>query len=78
MPSHTSSIEEHGQVGCPPLIASGLNLDANRNFVAREGDFLDDDISDRDVVGIGNTHRHGIDRNAPHAEVMDRGFGTTR
>ena len=77
-PGNPSAVEEDGQVSRPFFVALGLELDADRNFVAGEGDFLHDDIADGDVVRIGNSHRHGIDRNPASAEVMHRGFCPAR
>ena len=67
---HSATIEKHRQVRHPLLIALRLDLDADRHLVAGEGDFLHDDVADRDVIGIGNANRHGIDRNPADTQVV--------
>ena len=78
LPGHPTTIEQHRQVRHALFIALRLDLDADRHLVAGEGDFLHDDIADRDIIGIGNANRHGIDRNPADTQVVRRFLDAAR
>ena len=73
-----SSVEAHRQLGGAFFVALRLQLDANGNFVTGEGDVLHDDVADRDIIGIGDANRDGVNRNATGAKITDHRLGATR
>ena len=48
------------------------------DFVTGEGDVLHDDVADRDIIGVGDSHRDGINRDPTGAEITDHRLSATR
>ena len=71
LPGDPAAVEAYRQVGAALFVALGLKLNADRNLVPGEGHILHDDIADRNVVGIGDPHRHGVDRNPACPQITN-------
>ncbi len=77
-PRDVTPVQSHAQPGRALLVALGANLHANGNLVSGERDVLHDDVADRNVVRIGQPHRHREHRHTAYAEIPHHGVGTPR
>ena len=71
-------IEAHRQICDTFLVAFRLELNTNRNLIAGKGDILHDDVADRDIVRVGDSHRHGVNRDPAPAQIAHRCLNTPR